>query len=44
MKLKELCKNIEKLIIEAPEQYYWSYDRFRNVDGAKPKPNERSAC
>mgnify|MGYP003439295161 CR=1 FL=1 len=34
----------EKLIIEAPEQYYWSYDRFRNVDGAKPKPNERSAC
>jgi KDO2-lipid IV(A) lauroyltransferase len=42
--MQELYKEIEKLIIEAPEQYYWSYDRFRNVDGAKPKPNERSAC
>lgn len=38
--MQELYVEIEKLVREAPEQYYWSYDRFRNVDNAKPKPQE----
>jgi KDO2-lipid IV(A) lauroyltransferase len=36
--MQELYKEIEKLVREAPEQYYWSYDRFRHPDKAKPKP------
>lgn len=36
--MQELYNEIEKLVREAPEQYYWSYDRFRDVNGAKPKP------
>lgn len=38
--MQELYVEIEKLVREAPEQYYWSYDRFRNVDNAKPKPQD----
>lgn len=38
--MQELYIEIEKLVREVPEQYYWSYDRFRNVDNAKPKPQE----
>jgi KDO2-lipid IV(A) lauroyltransferase len=43
--MQELYHEIEKIIVEAPEQYYWSYDRFRDVNGAKPKPQEfKSKC
>ena len=28
--MQELYREIEKLVREAPEQYYWSYDRFRH--------------
>lgn len=35
---QELYIEIEKLVREAPEQYYWSYDRFRHPPNAKPKP------
>lgn len=38
--MQELYSVIEEMVREAPEEYYWSYDRFRNVDGAKPKPND----
>ena len=36
--MQELYHEIEKLVREAPEQYYWSYDRFRHPLNAKPKP------
>lgn len=36
--MQELYSEIESLVREAPEQYYWSYDRFRHPDNAKPKP------
>jgi KDO2-lipid IV(A) lauroyltransferase len=36
--MQELYAAIEKLVREAPEQYYWSYDRFRHPENAKPKP------
>lgn len=35
--MQELYATIENLVREYPEQYYWSYDRFRNVDNAKSK-------
>lgn len=38
--IQEMYGEIEKMVLEAPEQYYWSYDRFRDVTGAKPKPND----
>lgn len=38
--MQELYQAIESLIEETPEQYYWSYDRFRNVDHAKAKPSD----
>ena len=38
--MQELYVAIEKLVREAPEQYYWSYDRFRHPNSAKPKPIE----
>lgn len=38
--IQEMYREIEKMVLEAPEQYYWSYDRFRDVTGAKPKPND----
>ena len=37
--MQELYAAIESLVREAPEQYYWSYDRFRHPEKAKPKPN-----
>ncbi len=36
--MQELYSAIELLVREAPEQYYWSYDRFRHPESAKPKP------
>lgn len=36
--MQELYNILEKMVLEAPEQYYWSYDRFRNVDNASPRP------
>lgn len=36
--MQELYNTLEKMVLEAPEQYYWSYDRFRNVDNASPRP------
>lgn len=36
--MQELYCEIEKLVKEAPEQYYWSYDRFRHPQNAKLKP------
>lgn len=36
--MQELYSAIEILVREAPEQYYWSYDRFRHPESAKPKP------
>lgn len=38
--MQELYQVTESIILEAPEQYYWSYDRFRNVNNSKPKPQE----
>ncbi len=38
--MQEFYHELEKLVREAPEQYYWSYDRFRNPGNAKPKPEE----
>lgn len=38
--MQELYSELEKLVRETPEQYYWSYDRFRHPDNAKPKPEE----
>ncbi len=35
--MQELYLEIERLVREAPEQYYWSYDRFRHPNNAKPK-------
>lgn len=35
---QELYHEIEKMVMDAPTQYYWSYDRYRNVGHAKPKP------
>lgn len=35
--MQELYSAIELLVREAPEQYYWSYDRFRHPESAKPK-------
>ncbi len=40
--MQELYHVIESMIREAPEQYYWSYDRFRTVQNAKPKPNQEN--
>ena len=37
--MQELYLAIEELVREAPEQYYWSYDRFRQPQNAKPKPD-----
>ena len=36
--MQELYTALEQLVKETPEQYYWSYDRFRHPDNAKPKP------
>ncbi len=36
--MQELYSAIELLVREAPEQYYWSYDRFRHPESAKSKP------
>ena len=36
--MQELYSAIEELVREAPEQYYWSYDRFRQPENSKPKP------
>lgn len=36
--MQEFYSELEKLVREAPEQYYWSYDRFRHPGNAKPKP------
>ena len=33
--IRDIYKVIEESILEAPEQYYWSYDRFRVPDHAK---------
>jgi KDO2-lipid IV(A) lauroyltransferase len=33
--VRDIYKVIEDAILEAPEQYYWSYDRFRVPDHAK---------
>lgn len=34
--IRDIYKVIEETILEAPEQYYWSYNRFRVPDHAKP--------
>ena len=36
--MQELYTEIEKVVRETPEQYYWSYDRFRIPQNAKAKP------
>lgn len=37
---QELYNEIEKMVMDAPTQYYWSYDRYRDVGHAKPKPQD----
>jgi KDO2-lipid IV(A) lauroyltransferase len=41
--MQEFYQLLEQLVKEAPEQYYWSYDRFRIPDNpqAKAKLRER---
>lgn len=34
--VQDIYKVIEKAVLEAPEQYYWSYDRFRVPNHASP--------
>jgi KDO2-lipid IV(A) lauroyltransferase len=34
--IQDIYKVIEQAVLEAPEQYYWSYDRFRVPDHAQP--------
>ncbi len=37
--MQQLYSALEDIVREAPEQYYWTYDRFRHPSNAKAKPN-----
>lgn len=36
----ELNQELEKVIIKYPEQYLWGYNRYKQPNGAEPKPTD----